>query len=79
MTLDDNGNLYDYVFRTCFEDAYQSKELGKYAAQKGWKKVAVLKDNSSDYGQNVANDFKASFEEHGGQVVGEESYTSGDT
>ncbi|AMB95029.1 ABC transporter substrate-binding protein [Aerococcus urinae] len=79
LTLDDSGNLYDYVFRTCFEDAYQSKELGKYAAQKGWKKVAVLKDNSSDYGQNVANDFKASFEEHGGQVVGEESYTSGDT
>ncbi|AMB92333.1 ABC transporter substrate-binding protein [Aerococcus christensenii] len=79
LTLDKNGNLFDYVFRTCFQDSYQSQALGRYAVQKGWKKAAILKDNSSDYGQNVAEDFKKTFQENGGEVVGEEAYTSGDS
>ncbi len=59
----------DFLFRTCPSDALQGVILGKLAADKGYKKAAVFWVNNA-YGQGLMEEFKASFESHGGKLVG---------
>lgn len=76
-TIDKNtGKVYDYFFRTCFEISFQGGAIAEFANQKGWQRAAIIKDNATDYGQNLANVFKKDFK---GKTVIEESYVSGDT
>lgn len=76
LTLDSEGNVLDYIFRVPFQDAFQGKVLAEFANQEGYETAAIIQDNSSDYGQNLAAEFDSIFE---GEVVGTESYVSGDT
>ncbi len=76
LTLDSSGNVLDYVFRVPFQDAFQGSVLAEFANQEGYETAAIIQDNSSDYGQNLAAEFDDIFE---GEVVGTESYVSGDT
>ncbi len=54
-TLDKNGKVQKYVFRSCFDNSYQGQTAAKFVTNtlKG-KKVAVIADNSSDYGTGLA-------------------------
>ena len=68
-----------YVFRSCFIDPFQGRVVAKFALDNlKAKKAAVLYDVASDYNKGIAEFFKATFEQSGGQVVAFETYTTGD-
>lgn len=68
------------VFRTCFTDPYQGKLLAKFAAEnQNAKKVAILRNTSSDYSNGIADEFKSEAEKLNLEVVAEESYGENDT
>jgi branched-chain amino acid transport system substrate-binding protein len=68
-----------YVFRACFIDPFQGRVVAKFAMENlGAKKAAVLYDVASDYNKGIAEYFKQTFEEIGGQVVAFETYTTND-
>ncbi|MEI8340893.1 MAG: ABC transporter substrate-binding protein [Verrucomicrobiota bacterium] len=68
----------DYVFRICFIDPFQGTVLAKYALSKGMKKAAILTDVKQDYSVGLSQYFKEYFSTHGGTIVSEQSYSSGD-
>jgi branched-chain amino acid transport system substrate-binding protein len=68
-----------YVFRSCFIDPFQGRVVAKFALDNlKAKKAAVLYDVASDYNKGIAEFFKKTFEQSGGQVVAFETYTTGD-
>lgn len=80
VTVQDNGNVNEYVFRTSFIDPFQGTVAANFAANElKVKNVAIYIDNSSDYSKGLADSFKKSFEAAGGKIVAEESYMKGDT
>jgi branched-chain amino acid transport system substrate-binding protein len=68
----------DYIFRTCFMDSFQGIVMAKFALAKGYKKAAILTDEKQDYSKGLAFYFKDYFVKNGGQIVKEQSYSSGD-
>lgn len=80
VTVNDNGSLNEYAFRTCFIDPFQGIVAANFATgDLEAKNVAIYADNSSDYGKGLAAAFKKQIEENGGKVVAEEAYVAGDT
>lgn len=76
---DKTGGSKSYVFRACFIDPFQGRVVAKFAMDNlGAKKAAVLYDVASDYNKGIAEFFKKTFEENGGQVVSFETYTTND-
>jgi branched-chain amino acid transport system substrate-binding protein len=68
-----------YVFRSCFIDPFQGRVVAKFALDNmKAKKAAVLYDVASEYNKGIAEIFKSTFEQSGGQVVAFETYTTGD-
>lgn len=79
VTVDGKGNVNDYVFRLCFNDSFQGVTMANFAFENlGAKKAVIIKDTSSDYGKGLAENFKVTFEEKGGQIVAEEGYVGKD-
>lgn len=70
--LDDD----DFMFRTVPSDAFQGRALAEVVAEDGMKKVSVLYVNN-DYGEGLAESFKAAFEEHGGTVEKSDAFEQG--
>ncbi len=68
----------DYIFRICFIDPFQGTVMAKFALAQGWKKVAVLTDVKQDYSVGLADFFVKYFTAHGGEVVKEQKYSTGD-
>jgi branched-chain amino acid transport system substrate-binding protein len=62
--LDDN----DFLFRTTVSDAVQGVILGRLAWELGYETASALYINNA-YGQGLADQFKATFEEEGGTVL----------
>jgi branched-chain amino acid transport system substrate-binding protein len=79
-TLDANtGAPKKYVFRACFIDPFQGRVVAKFALDNlKAQKAAVLYDVASEYNKGIAEYFKQTYEENGGQVVAFETYTTGD-
>jgi len=70
----------DYVFRVCFLDPFQGFVMAKFATNTlKMTKVAILRDIKSDYSVGLANAFIENFKKMGGTIVGDESYSAGDT
>ena len=68
----------DYVFRVAFLDPFQGQVLAGFSQNElGVSKAAVLYDEASAYNKGIAEVYKQSFEEAGGEVVAFESYVSG--
>jgi branched-chain amino acid transport system substrate-binding protein len=68
-----------FVFRACFIDPFQGRVVAKFALENlKAKKAAVLYDVASDYNKGIAEYFKTTFEQNGGQVVAFETYTTND-
>ncbi|MCL6534377.1 MAG: ABC transporter substrate-binding protein [Armatimonadetes bacterium] len=63
----------DLLFRTCPSDALQGVVLGKLAAELGYTTASVIYV-SNPYGQGLKDEFKRSFERHGGRVVSEAAH-----
>lgn len=67
-----------YVFRVCFTDDFQGSTGAKFGIKQGWKKVAVLTCEDSDYSKKLAQFFKDTFTAGGGQIVADETYDKAD-
>jgi branched-chain amino acid transport system substrate-binding protein len=72
--------LGDFIFRVCFIDPFQGAVMAKFAANDlQLKKVAVLYDVRNDYSVGLRNFFSETYKSLGGQIVGEQSYSEGDS
>jgi branched-chain amino acid transport system substrate-binding protein len=80
VTVDKNGKVREYVFKTCFSDSFQGVIMANYAFNDlGTKKAAMLVDATSDYSKGLAKSFKETYEKLGGTVATEEAYKAKDT
>src|SRR3954470_23338837 len=69
----------DYIFRACFIDPFQGYVMAKFATETlKLKKAAILRDVRNDYSVGLAKVFSDNFTKMGGQIVDNESYSSGD-
>lgn len=68
----------DYIFRICFIDPFQGSVMAKFATSKGWKRLAVLTDTKQDYSVGLAKFFKEGIVAAGGEIVKDQSFSSGD-
>lgn len=76
----EDSDIYEYVFRICFEDSYQGAAMAQFAVDNlGAKKAVVYGDNSSDYGKGLAASFAKQFTDLGGEVVDTVYYQANDT
>jgi branched-chain amino acid transport system substrate-binding protein len=79
ITVDKNGKVREFVFRTCFTDSFQGKAMSNFAFNElSAKKAVIFGDTSSDYAKGLAANFKSNFESLGGAIIGEEGYVSKD-
>ncbi|WP_025782984.1 ABC transporter substrate-binding protein [Sporosarcina sp. D27] len=80
VTVNEKGEVNEYVFRTSFIDPFQGTVAANFAANDlGVKNVAIFSDNASDYSKGLASSFKEDFEKAGGKIVAEESYVAKDS
>jgi branched-chain amino acid transport system substrate-binding protein len=78
-TAEDVTNAGDFIFRACFIDAFQGTVAGRFAADDlGTKNAAILYDNGNDYSVGLKDSFIAAYEQQGGVIVANESYTGND-
>jgi branched-chain amino acid transport system substrate-binding protein len=69
----------DYVFRVCFIDDFQAVVLARFVLEKLHKtKVAFMTDVKQDYSVGLTQFARDYLQKNGGQVVKEQSYSSGD-
>ncbi|WP_332649102.1 ABC transporter substrate-binding protein [Lysinibacillus sp. 54212] len=79
ITVDKDGKVNDYAFRTCFIDPFQGIVAANFATETlKAKNVAIYADSSSDYAKGLAAAFKEQIEKNGGKVVIEEAYVAKD-
>jgi branched-chain amino acid transport system substrate-binding protein len=70
----------DYIFRVCFTDPYQGKALAAFVRKNlNVTDVAILLDKKNDYSVGLAEFFTKEFTALGGKIVGNQSYSGGDT
>ena len=75
----ENGQIKEFIFRSCFIDPQQSEVMAQFAAKDLNAKTAVLYlDSSSDYSKSLGKIFKETFEADGGKVVMEEAFLAKD-
>lgn len=72
----------DYYFRVCFLDTYQGQVMANYAYYKlHARKIAIIKEVTSDYAVGLATFFSDSFEKYTGNdnsIVSEMDYNTND-
>lgn len=80
VTVDDKTKkTRDYIFRVCFIDPFQGTLMAQFAADNlKAQKAVVYCDTSSDYGKGLAQYFKKTFTEKGGQIIDEEGFVKDD-
>ncbi|MBE7386244.1 MAG: ABC transporter substrate-binding protein [Leptolyngbya sp. SIO1E4] len=66
----------DFLFRTVPSDAFQGTALAEVTREQGLERLAIIYVNN-DYGQGLADSFKAAFEAQGGAVTGSVPYEKG--
>lgn len=80
ITLDASKNVYEYIFRTCFEDRFQGVAAANQVyTNMNMKKAVVLTDTGNDYSQGLTKSFTETYTGLGGTIVANESYASNDT
>ncbi|MGQ9629789.1 MAG: ABC transporter substrate-binding protein [bacterium] len=69
----------DYMFRVCFIDPFQGSVVAKFAYDTlGARRAVTFEAVDSDYSIGLAKFFRETFTKLGGEIVGQESYTSTD-
>jgi len=80
VTVDANGNVKEYVFKTCFNDSFQGVMMAQFAFYDlNLRNAAILADSSSDYAQGLSKAFQETFKELGGNILAVEAYQARDT
>lgn len=68
---------YPNQFRLCFTDPFQGITMADYAVKElGYKKIAVIYNNSDEYSTGVLEAFVAQVEANGGEIVTKEAFAS---
>lgn len=79
VTIDSNGKVRDYIFKTCFSDSFQGVILANFAVEDlKLMNAAVLMDTSSDYSKGLTKSFKETYTKLGGKIVTEQAYQGKD-
>jgi branched-chain amino acid transport system substrate-binding protein len=69
----------DYVFRVCFTDDFQAVVIARFVLEKlKEKNIAFMTDVKQDYSVGLTNIAKDYLTKNGGNIVKEQSYSSGD-
>lgn len=75
-TLQKDGSVQPYVFRTEYQNNFQGKVVANFMNNTlKAKKVAIIADKSTDYATGLTKEFKKDFK---GKIVQTEYYTAGD-
>jgi len=78
-TAQDITSAGNFVFRTCFIDPFQGTVGGKFAFETlNARNAAILYDTGNDYSVGLAENFKKSFRDAGGNIAAEEAYGTGE-
>jgi branched-chain amino acid transport system substrate-binding protein len=77
-TSPDLSDAGDFVFRTTPSDAFAGKVAAETAMKLGFKKAAILSENT-DYAQGLTKVFSQVFKELGGEVAAKENFDSDTT
>jgi len=79
ITVDKDGNVRQFVFRTCFTDSFQGRVMADFASNNlGATRAIIFGDTASDYAKGLAANFRSFFEGQGGTIVSEEGYVAGE-
>lgn len=68
----------EYTFRVITTDAFQGDYMAKWTKEEGFKKVAILYEQT-DYGVGLEEVYRKAAEANGIQIVASEAYTAGQT
>ncbi|WIV12988.1 ABC transporter substrate-binding protein [Proteiniborus sp. MB09-C3] len=80
VTIDSNGKVKEYVFKTCFNDSFQGVMMAEFAYNDlKLKNAAILADTTSDYAQGLSKNFRETLTKLGGKVQVEEAYQAKET
>jgi branched-chain amino acid transport system substrate-binding protein len=70
----------DFIFRVCFLDEVQGRVIARFVREKlNAQRVFTLTDVKQDYSVDLLKFFKDEFTGLGGKIIGEQSYSTGDT
>jgi branched-chain amino acid transport system substrate-binding protein len=70
----------NFIFRVCFLDEFQGRMLARFAREKlKAQRIFTLTDVKQDYSVDLLKFFKDEFTKLGGIIVGEQSYSTGDS
>lgn len=79
VTVNSDGSLNKWVFRSCFLDPFQGKVAADFVTHTlNLKKAAILIDQSDDYSKGLAAEFKKVMESSGGTITDTENYVAKD-
>ena len=79
VTVNEDGEVNDYAFRTCFIDPFQGIVAANFASgDLKAKNVAIYSDSSSDYAKGLASSFEEQIKKNGGNVIIHENYVAKD-
>lgn len=74
-----NGEeAFPFGYRVCYSDIFQAITMANFTQDKGYKKVAVIGDSSSDYAQGLSEKYIEQAEKNGIEVIMREYFTEGD-
>jgi branched-chain amino acid transport system substrate-binding protein len=77
VTVDDDGSVRDYVFRTCFTDDFQGERIADYAVTGlGARNAVIFYDADNDYSVGIWETIKRVAPSKGLNIAAEDSYLS---
>lgn len=75
-TLQKSGKVQPYIFRACYQNNFQGSSAATFVTKTlKAKRVAILTDNSSDYGTGLTKAFKKAYT---GTVASSQTFQEGD-
>lgn len=76
---DEQGNLYEYIYRNTLLDSVAAPAVVKYIKEtEGWETVALITSINNDYSVMLSSVFKEALIANGIEIVAEESVQDGD-
>lgn len=79
LVTNDGTKGHPYGYRVCYSDMFQAVTMANFTKDKGFTKVAVIADSSSEYAQGLSKKYIETVEDLGVEVVVTEYYTAGDS
>ncbi|MDQ7092469.1 ABC transporter substrate-binding protein [Desulfosporosinus sp. PR] len=79
VTVNKDGSLNSWVFRSCFLDPFQGKVAANFVLNTlKVKNAAVFIDQKDDYSKGLAAEFSKDIKDSGGTITDTENYVGGD-